>query len=396
MKKLSIISTIILFIFFGIKEIKCQNLANGLQSVSSLKLNGSGGRVIIPGSVNTDISQGSYGAWVKFNSFGSTYQRIIYKEANVELFYFEPMKRFEAEIVVGAQRFEVFTDSLTFKIDTAEWYHLMVTYDTSDFKIYVNGNLESVNSSPRGPIKSQPNSWGIGASPSSGAWSFNGEIDEVTLFNRALNAIEVNSLLCNQIDTNNSLYSSLLAYYKFDENNDTIASDEIYGNDGVLNTGVSWIELGMPNFKPHIIINNNNLSSNISGVNYQWYLDGNQLIGDTNQIYSATQNGDYYIEVASQYGCIGASDVESFVLTGVDDINVTATVEIYPNPTKGLINFLNSNNIKTISIFDISGKEVLTSTGSNHLDISYVEKGIYIVKILTKENQAQIFKLFKQ
>ncbi len=368
----------------------------GGQSTSALEFNGSGGRVIVPGSAAADISEGSYGAWVKFNAFNSTYQRIIYKEANVELFYFEPMKRFEAEIVVGTQRFEVFTDSLTFKIDTATWYHLMVTYDTTDFKIYVNGNLESTNSTPQGPIKSQPNSWGIGASPTSGAWSFNGQIDEVILFNRALNDDEVQSLLCSQISPTDSIYSNLVAYYKFDENSGVSAGDEINANDGTLDGGVNWVVKGMPSFKPEIVTNINNLSSDITGISYQWYLNGSPISAATNQDYDAIISGDYQIEVLSEFGCLGTSDIEPFILTGLESINNELEQLVYPNPTKGIVYISNPMIVKTVSILDLTGKEVLISKGSNSIDISNMQTGFYLIKIVTNENQSKIFKLFKQ
>jgi concanavalin A-like lectin/glucanase superfamily protein/type IX secretion system substrate protein len=366
----------------------------GSQSVSSLNLNGAGGKVTVPSSAAADIAEGSFGAWVKFNAFGSTYQRIIYKEGLVELFYYEPLKRFEAEIVVNSVRHEVYTDSTTFTIDTAQWYHIMVTYDTTDFKIYVDGNLESTNSTPQGTIDSQPNSWGIGASPSSGAWSFNGEIDEVTLFGRALNSSEVPSLICNQIDVANPLYADLVAYYKFDENTGTTTTDEINANDGNLNSGVTWTVQGMPNFKPQVLVNVNTLSSNINGVSYQWYYNGSPLASDTNNTHAAQNNGDYQVEVLSKFGCLGMSDIETVVITSINEVIGINNQVIYPNPSSGIVNISNTNDLVAITFIDVAGRVVHSTKNTSSINISHLKPGVYFVKITDTNKKVTTHKLY--
>lgn len=59
---------------------------------------------------------------------------------------------------------------------------------------------------------------------------------------------------------------------------------------------------------------------------------------------------------------------------------------VYPNPAKESFTLSNSNNIigKTITIYDIAGKNVLTKTvnESNTISISTLTKGIYTVSIL--------------
>ncbi|WP_445456074.1 PQQ-dependent sugar dehydrogenase [Flavobacterium sp. HNIBRBA15423] len=59
---------------------------------------------------------------------------------------------------------------------------------------------------------------------------------------------------------------------------------------------------------------------------------------------------------------------------------------VYPNPAKESFTLSNSNNIiaKTITIYDIAGKNVLTKTvnESNIISTSTLEKGIYTVSIL--------------
>lgn len=61
-------------------------------------------------------------------------------------------------------------------------------------------------------------------------------------------------------------------------------------------------------------------------------------------------------------------------------------VSIYPNPTSGLLNIEgNNNNLKTI-VFDMLGKEIMTQSSSNSIDLSHLENGIYIMRISDGQN----------
>jgi hypothetical protein len=387
MKKTSIISTLIIFVLIS-------SLQLNAQSESSINFNGSGGKVTVPGSVPGSITEGSWGAWVKFDAFGSTYQRIIYKQSNIELFLYNPLKRFEAEIVVNNVRHEVFTDSSTFNIDTAQWYHVMVTYDTTDFKIYVDGDLKATNSTPQGPITGQFGNWGIGASPTSSSSSFSGEIDEVTLFNRALNISEIQSLICQQIDVSDAIYADLVAYYKFDENSGITTTDEVNANDGTLLTGANWTTQGMPNFKPQILMSGNTLSSNITGISYQWYLNGNALPNDTNISITPQTSGNYQVEVLSDFGCLGMSDIEAVVVTGLDYVINSNNQLIYPNPSNGIVSFTETKNIASVNFIDVMGKTVYTTSNTALIDISQLNSGMYFVKIICRDNSESMHKLY--
>jgi len=76
-----------------------------------------------------------------------------------------------------------------------EWYHVAVVRDDDikTIKLYVNGNLEGSNSyAGKIPVSLQGNKY-LG---SSGSWGdyFNGELDEVEIYNRALSDLEIQSI----------------------------------------------------------------------------------------------------------------------------------------------------------------------------------------------------------
>ena len=72
------------------------------------------------------------------------------------------------------------------------WYHVAMTYDGSVLKLFVNGNLDG--SLPvTGPITVSDMPLLIGGH-AEGPWNFNGLVDEVSLYNRALSADEIQSI----------------------------------------------------------------------------------------------------------------------------------------------------------------------------------------------------------
>lgn len=80
-------------------------------------------------------------------------------------------------------------------IDGGEWTHVALTYDGSEFRSYVDGEVDRVESFVGGIMQ------GTGASPGVGLWArsdfpfwFVGLIDELTVYNRALSAGEVEGI----------------------------------------------------------------------------------------------------------------------------------------------------------------------------------------------------------
>jgi hypothetical protein len=68
----------------------------------------------------------------------------------------------------------------------------------------------------------------------------------------------------------------------------------------------------------------------------------------------------------------------------------SSDIKLYPNPTSEYFQISNDESIKVISINNIIGKEVLRlESQSNAMhDISSLQKGMYIVRLLNKEGKA--------
>lgn len=135
-----------------------------------------------------------------------------------------------------------------------------------------------------------------------------------------------------------------------------------------------------------------------STVGNQWYLNGNLIVGATDQTYTFTQNGTYTVEVTLPTGCSAISAPYNVTNTGLsEDLALGSQVTVMPNPAQqqASLNFqLKETASVAGSVYDILGKRVLDlapiklSAGTHQiaLDCMFFEKGIYLVKLLVNDN----------
>lgn len=99
------------------------------------------------------------------------------------------------ELTVAIQtNMSYFAKSTSANVPANAWSHVAATADPTagELKLYLNGQVVATNSSYTGTSFVASSGWQIGAS--SGGWWFGGLIDEVEIFERALNATEVMAL----------------------------------------------------------------------------------------------------------------------------------------------------------------------------------------------------------
>ena len=99
------------------------------------------------------------------------------------------------------------------------WTHVSSTYNSSTnvFSIYLNGVLDTSATVPGFTPNSNTDSLFIGISGSS--TPFNGQIDEVRLWNRVLSAGEVNQYMRTSLGTSSGIYSGLVMSIAFQGEN---------------------------------------------------------------------------------------------------------------------------------------------------------------------------------
>jgi hypothetical protein len=123
-----------------------------------------------------------------------------------------------------------------------------------------------------------------------------------------------------------------------------------------------------------------------SAVTYQWYMNGNLIVGATNQEYVPAQDGMYLVRITDSIGCIYSYSAGYYYQSSVSisDIASANSFIIYPNPSTSLFNIV-MPGVKnySIDVYDVMGKRVLQGWELSTLDMTNYSDGVYYVVIKT-------------
>ena len=160
----------------------------------AFSFNGYNEYVQAPVSTTTDpTTSGSLGAWVKFNklpSESSHIMQIIGRGGDGTDFDLQADQYNKFRFYIGTGK-NVSSKTI---IEVDKWYYVMGAWDAkSGLKMYINGVLENTNDvlTARKPSGQKLE---IGSHPVFGGRYFNGLIDEVEVYNRAVSASEISSI----------------------------------------------------------------------------------------------------------------------------------------------------------------------------------------------------------
>lgn len=95
-----------------------------------------------------------------------------------------------------------------------EWHHVAATYDGFVMKIYLDGELKATKEVV-GTVSSNLNPVTIGTQPGFSGEFFQGNVDEVRIWNRALDECEIDNNMSCQL--NPAIQNGLAAYYRFNQ-----------------------------------------------------------------------------------------------------------------------------------------------------------------------------------
>ncbi len=90
---------------------------------------------------------------------------------------------------------------------------------------------------------------------------------------------------------------------------------------------------------------------------------------------------------------------ETIALSGETSLQSAQNMDMafYPNPTKDILNIRCEKQLAAIDVFNLQGKQVLScGSNKNTLDISSLNKGIYLVKCTTTDNEVAYRKVAKE
>src|SRR5690606_34909859 len=112
-------------------------------------------------------------------------------------------------------------------------------------------------------------------------------------------------------------------------------------------------------------------------ASYQWYQAGQAIPGGTDSTFQPGSNGGYNVVVVDANGCEGTSPVMNLTDVGkasVADLKAGRAVQIYPNPTTGII-YINAPVAVDAEIYGSDGRVLNRFVASSQLDLSHYPTG---------------------
>ncbi len=131
---------------------------------------------------------------------------------------------------------------------------------------------------------------------------------------------------------------------------------------------------------------------------YQWFLDGNLILGANIQTYTPIQNGNYTVQTVDANGCSAISAPFTFTITEISK-NENNPGSVHFNNSRKVIE-VNSNRepVSSVVVYSVSGKQVAEAYFDNAgnqvaVKFNYAVNGIYFVKVRDTSGNESSYKL---
>jgi len=123
--------------------------------------------------------------------------------------------------------------------------------------------------------------------------------------------------------------------------------------------------------------------SSSSASSFQWYVNGVEIEGATNQTYVPAANGNYNVRAYDAIGCSSISIPFMILDVGIETLEKVGFA-LYPNPAGNVVQLKSTEPIIRTQIYDMNGKLIQETNhnGNNksiELDTSAISNGYYFI-----------------
>jgi len=211
-------------------------------------------------AITSSTSQKSISAWIKVTGGESTWRTVIAPSSS-DLFHFQIQDTNKLQIYFYGPSKEALSTTLFNSSNFNKWFYITAVWDGAYAKIYINGIEENRSTAGSGSLTSATSNLYVGNGYNL-IRPFNGQIDEVKVYNTALTTDEIKqdynlgsaikfgsttqtigattTSLNYCIPGDTSYCATPIAEYNFEENTGTVASDTSgNNNNGTFGTGSS-------------------------------------------------------------------------------------------------------------------------------------------------------------
>ena len=117
--------------------------------------------------------------------------------------------------------------------------------------------------------------------------------------------------------------------------------------------------------------------------------------GEITQTIIAYESGTYEVFVTDLSGCNGNANTQ-VTITGLN-IPEISQLKVYPNPVNDFL-FIESEMDYSVELISISGHHILSKNlnGNDQLDMTGVNPGLYLLRILKRDRLPEVFLIIKQ
>jgi hypothetical protein len=278
------------------------------------------------------------------------------------------------------------------------WAHVAASFDGDSSRLFVNG-IKVASQYFRGTMKpntSYPMRIGrLSDAVQSDARAFNGQIDEVRIWNIAKPQAEILAGYNRHISPTSN---GLVGYWNFNIASGTTIPDQTSsGNTGTFNT--ITLSTNVPFYwstaLPVITANGLNLSST-TAFTYQWNYNGQPVANATTQNYTVTQNGTYTVSITDSIGCPAISNPVIINTVGLQEMGIAQQIKLYNGEGYIQIDANNGIELKDICLYNCGGamiEELKNPASSNIINTDRIIPGVYLVMVMT-ENDIYRSKIF--
>ncbi|MCX6232173.1 MAG: T9SS type A sorting domain-containing protein [Bacteroidetes bacterium] len=150
---------------------------------------------------------------------------------------------------------------------------------------------------------------------------------------------------------------------------------------------------------PYLQLQNNQLTAG-NYQHYFWYNNMQFISTATSNVLNISQSGHYYLMAENAMGCKLKSMSKHIIITNITNNTLQSYFNLYPNPAKSTINidFTKENAFPLrINIFNINAQLVknikINDTVNTTIDVSDLEKGLYLIEMIGNKGILEIKKL---